>query len=188
MEKIKQIEEKTIAKQTYLSINLLGNLMNNIRTNPDKKLSDFINDWQKSIGWDKTENYSILNQGVILTHLYGLIVYPKVVFHNQIPKIKLDQINKIEWGGFEFLSFPSYLSKNDKDTFGTETISSEKEMTLEFLIRKIRNAISHARIKIYENMDFVFEDEDGTKIRFKISGLQKFTEKFQSCYLSDTWK
>jgi len=185
---MKQIEEKTIAIQTNLSIKFLESFIINIKDNPNKTLSNFFDDWQKSINWEIDENYSIVNQGVILTHLYGLIVYPKVVFNNQIPKIKLDQINKNEWGSFEFRAFPSFLSKNDKIVFGVETIILEKDITLEFLIRKIRNSISHARIIIYENMDYEFEDEDGTKIHFEISGLQQFTRKFMSCYISNNWK
>ena len=187
---MKQIDEKTIALQTFLSIDLLGSLTNSIRTNPDKTLSDFFNDWQKSHRWDSTESYSIVNQGVILTHLYGLIAYPKEVFNNQIPIIKLDQIDKKEWGRFEFISFPSpsLLSKKDKGVFGVETVTSEREMTLEFLVRKIRNSISHAHITIYKNMDFDFEDKDGTKIHFDISGLHQFTRKFKSCYVSNKWE
>ena len=182
-----QVDEKTITIQTNLSINLLRTLANNIKYNPNKTLLHFFIDWQKEIGWDKHENYSILNQGVILTHLYGLIAYPKEIFNKQIPNIMISCINKEEWGNFKFQSFPSSLSKKDKFTFGTDTITNEDQVSLEFFIRKLRNSISHGRVKIYENLDFEFNDEDGTSIIFNISELQIFCEKFMTCYRYNKW-
>lgn len=178
-------DEKTIAIQTDLNINLLGSLFVNLRNNPEKKLGDFFYEWQKSIGWDQKENYNIVNQGVMLTHLYGLIVYPKNIFHNDIPTIKLKDIDKKSWGNYEFKSLPT---KEVKILGEKKFIHDESEMTLEFFIRKIRNSLSHASIEILENMDFIFSDEDGSKIYFTISGLQIFTQKFMRCYLSQMWE
>ena len=170
---MRKIKEKTIIVQIALNLDLLGHLVMRLKSNPEMSLANFFKNWQKSTKWDSDDSYSIFNQGVLLTHLYGLIVFPKEVFKEEMPKTKLNKKVKNEWGSFEFLSFPSVLNKED--------------MTLEFVIRKIRNAISHASVEISEEMDFVFSDKDGTKIKFTIKGLQKFTEKFKLCYLSQKW-
>ncbi|SDH40412.1 hypothetical protein SAMN05421818_103126 [Myroides phaeus] len=59
-----KIDEKIIAIQTSINMDLLGNLVIQLRNNPQKTLINFVEDWQKSIRWDKAENYSIINQGV----------------------------------------------------------------------------------------------------------------------------
>jgi|GEM_PF-4415592 len=63
----------------------------------------------------------------------------------------------------------------------------ENELTLEFTIRKIRNAISHSSVDIFDDMSFLFSDEDGTQIHFTNSGLQKFTEKLADCFMNQKW-
>lgn len=136
----------------------------------------------------KLKIIQLSTKGLILTHLYGLIIYPKEVFKEEIPTIKLDEINKKDWGDYKFKSFPSTLSRKDKVVFGVETVVNEANMTLEFLIRKIRNSLGHARVVIYENMDYEFNDEDGSKICFNVSGLQQFTVKFRECYISQNWR
>ncbi len=185
---MEKLDEKTIAIQTSIDIELLGSLVYQLRNNPQKTIRDFINEFQKSISWDKKEDYSIVNQGVVLTHLYGLIVYPKTAFHNEIPFIKLNQIDKNKWGHFEFKSFPNRLNSTDQSKFGVGKVTKESDMTLEFLIRKIRNSISHNRVEIFENMDFKFSDEDGSEILFTISELQKFVRQFRNCYISNKWE
>ena len=184
---MKFLEEKTIIKQVDLNMNFLGKFVMALQSSPQLPIIKFFEDWQKSIGFNNHELYSIVNQGVILTHLYGLIVFPKVVFHNEIPTIKIGEINMEEWGNPNFLSLPGELRKKDKRVLGIDSVSNESELTLEFFIRKLRNSISHNRVSISESMDFVFEDEDGTKVKFDISGVQKFTEKFRSCFSSQKW-
>jgi hypothetical protein len=181
---MRKIKEKIIAVQTALNLDLLGCLVMRLSSDPEMSLSDFFESWQKSINWDQDKKYSVVNQGVVLTHLYGLIVFPKEVFKEEVPKTKLNKTVENEWGNFEFLSFPSLLNNADKLMFGVDTVSLKEDMTLEFVIRKIRNAISHANVEINEEGDFIFFDKDDTKIKFTINGLQKFTERLRSCYLS----
>ena len=182
---MEKINEKIIVRQTELSIDFLGHFIIQLKSDPNKTLVDFIAEWQNSIHWDKSENYSIVNQGVILTHLYGLIVYPKEIFHNDIPQIRLKDINYKSWGNFEILSMPQGEIKilGEKKVF-----TNEDELTLEYLIRKIRNSLSHASVEIFDNMDFIFIDKDQSKIKFSISGLQTFTKKFMNSYLSQKWE
>ena len=66
-------------------------------------------------------------------------------------------------------------------------VKNEDELTLEFFIRKIRNAISHASVEITNDMNFIFHDKDGTQIKYSINGLQTFIRKFTECYMSKKW-
>jgi hypothetical protein len=171
-----KIDEKTIMTQVKLNIDLLEKLVLANRTETKETISNFIANWQKDIGWDKDETYSIVNQGVLLTHLYGLIVYPKEIFINEIPdQLFVEFINKKEWGKFRILNYP-------------KKINSDHKMELKFFVRKIRNAISHATVEITNNMTFIFEDtRDGTKIEFGINDLLKFVNKFGTCCIHERW-
>lgn len=44
-----KIDEKIIAIQTSINMDLLGNLVIQLRNNPQKTLINFVEDWQKSI-------------------------------------------------------------------------------------------------------------------------------------------
>ena len=62
--------------------------------------------------------------------------------------------------------------------------SVEKDFTTEFLIRKLRNAISHGSVDISDNMNFTFSDSDGTVVRFTIGDLQQFVQMFRRYYIT----
>lgn len=183
-------DEKTILRQTGLSLNLLGSLVKSLNDQPNQTLKDFFLEWEKEIDWDKPdEHYSIVNQGVLLTHLYGLIVYPHSVFQDEIPEtIKVGGIDKNEWGNFVIQRFPK-IKKNGKKTI----IKNEDELDLKSFIKGLRDPISHARVTISadnsgKSLKFRFDGgREGMEVEFSITGLQKFTKKLSECYLSGKW-
>lgn len=184
---MEKYEEKNIITQIAVNVNLLSFFEFNLKANPNISINEFFTNWQKSISWDKNENYLIVNQGVILTHLYGLIMYPKEIFHSDIPNKLIKEIKKEEWGSFEVLNLPIHLNKNDKKNMELETITEEGQMTIEFFIRKIRNSIGHGRVEILEDSSYIFNDEDETRIKFKLDGLKKFIQKFREGYINQIW-
>jgi len=170
-----QIEEKTIIAQVRLNLLFLGAFIKAVKSNPNQKIEDFFNEWHKKIKWDrKNERYSLINQGVILTSLYGLIVYPKEIFFNNIPKISIESLNKDEWGNISIEMCPD-CDKN-----------------LQGVVKHIRNSLSHGRVTITEKDNFVFEDgRDESTLNFKIilsiENLWKFASKFCRCCVKEKW-
>lgn len=167
---MKKKNEKTIIKQVSLNLNFLGSFIVEIDQNPEKTIKDFFEDWQKSVGWDQKDNYSLFNQGVIITHLYGILIYPKEIFWEDIPKIKISNINNDKWGNFDILEY-----RDEKDS---------SEINLKFIIRKLRNSLSHGDFVINNNMDIIFNDLDKFSIKFKIGELQKFTNELRRIIIS----
>ena len=168
---MKQIEEKTIITQVRINLNFLAAFTEESKTN--KAIKDFFDRWQKSIGCNKKEPYSLLNQGVILTSLYGLIVYPKEIFFNNIPATPIENLKEEKWGKISIEKCP----QEDKNLRG--------------IIRRIRNSLSHARFTIYENLNFTFEDgkcKDNTIIVFRIDDLQKFIVSFIEGCIKEKWE
>ncbi len=63
---MEKISEKTITIQTKININFLEKFIVSLKNNPNQTLYSFMSNWQKEINWDKNENYSLVNQGVII--------------------------------------------------------------------------------------------------------------------------
>lgn len=171
-----QIEEKTIIAQVRLNLAFLTAFIQAVKFNPNQKIKDFFDKFHEDIKWDKKdERYSLLNQGIILTSLYGLIVYPKEKFFGKIPKIPIQSLNINEWGKISIYNCPH----NDRN--------------LKNMIRRIRNSLSHGRVTIDQNLNFIFVDgKDESAVDFQINisirDLQKFIEKFNRGCINGIWE
>lgn len=148
--------DKEIMALVKLNIDFLAKFIIKLKKKPDITIKQFFNEWQNSVG---VSDYSLINQGVILTSLYGLIVYPQQKFIKSIPRHRLD---KFDLGDVDIMIW----TDNDK--------------RLDNFIRHLRNSLSHARITINnEKPEFIFEDklpgsEDlNFKVRMNMEQLQK---------------
>jgi len=175
MESIINKEEKSTAIAVKLSLEFLTVFEMELRDNPGLTVSEFYQKYLKHIQWDQPDNpYPLINQGSLLAHLYGMIVYPWETLKASLPAgTLLNDLSQDEWGIYEIISLPNGQNIN--------------QLPFEFFIRKLRNAISHGRVKVDSAMNFFFSDQDGTIIKYGINELEKFIYKFYNSYLND-WK
>lgn len=151
-------DSETVLAQVWQLRSFLMEFHETLKESPDKSLKSFYSDWCKVM--DVEESYNVFSQGVYITMLYGMIVYPKQAFFEQIP----DNIsfNNDKWGNPTIVEWTN--SRNNKD--------------VRTLTRRLRNSLSHYRFRIEsseKDYSFIFEDEttdknDRMKIRFSSRG------------------
>lgn len=175
MEPIINKEEKTTAMGVKQSLEFLTAFQVALRDNPTLTVGEFYQQYLKYIRWDQPDNpYPLINQGSLLAHLYGMIVYPWETLKASLPAgTLLNDLPKDEWGIYEIISLPNGQNAS--------------QLSFEFFVKKLRNAISHGRVKVDSEMNFFFSDQDGTSIKYGIHELVKFIYKFYNSYLND-WK
>jgi hypothetical protein len=127
--------------------------------NKEVPIGELMKEFQK-----EHERFSIINQNVIIIHLYGSIVMPWESLKKRLPKkIMMSKIDPKEWGYFKILNHnPSHPIH---------------KMDLRFFLRKLRNAISHNSVYIEDDKSVVFRDRDGSKIKYEWEELLKLIGK-----------
>ena len=169
------IEEKVIITQVYLNIEFLGSFILESKNRPNLTVEKFFEEWQNKIKWDKPgEKYRLLNQGIILTSLWGLIVYPREKFDQRIDRLQ----ERLEDWGIE-----------EKDL----TKCPPEDKNLKGVIRHMRNSISHGRVSVNEHLSFIFRDGKRNKgafdenfvIELDVRKIQKFVETFVGYILEE---
>lgn len=133
----------------------LTSLENEVKNNTDISLKDFVNEFKK-----ENKGFEIINQELILIHLYGSIVLPWENLKRNLPKkIMMSEIDHELWGYFKI------LNHNPKHPI--------HKMDLRFFLRKLRNSISHNNAFINDDRSVVFRDRDGSKIKYEWKELLK---------------
>lgn len=147
-----ETEENMIIFQVLANLKFLDDFAVALKDNAssEQSLKQFFEKWQQDIEWNSAENYSLMNQGVILTSLYGTIVYPKEKFFDNIPETPLKDLNHKRWGAITFL-----IPQPPPDT-----------MSLRSFVRRLRNALSHSRVTVKKDPehDMIFSFEDGPQV------------------------
>lgn len=177
-----KIEDKTIIAQVFNNLNFLGKFVLANERNTKQTISDFFAKWQESRGFNQGQNYSLLNQGVVLTSLYGLLVYPTEIYFDNIPRTKIEELSN----GWKI---------PDKFTWGSSVTDNCKH--LQKFAKRLRNSISHGRLKINGDY-FVFTDfvTDRNKnkteniefeVKFVVKDLFDFIHAFAEASVKD-WK
>ena len=166
-------EARTIIVQVYNNLKFLEYYSESLKV--DSLLADFNSEWLNSIDWKSGEDYSFLNQGVVLTSLYGLIVYPKEIFYNKIPDKKIEELEE-QWG---------------HPCIKLWKVSNSKKNLKQF-VKKIRNSLSHGRVLIGEDFSFTFEDGPNAKeinfiVKFNIKGMLNFIKSFYNGVVVGKW-
>lgn len=109
---------------------------------------------------------------LLINSLLGLLIIPSERTLNKIPEDPIGDLEK--WG----ISPTSILS------FGKTREQDERPETLRLLVRRLRNAVAHFRIKpIHTNRvieGFDFSDRNGFKARIKLVEVKVFVEKIAS--------
>jgi len=115
---------KEIPQWTWYNGQFLFQFDEQLKKNPDMKISDFFSDFLLSQGLENLNIYHTKNQGTIILLLYGLLVIPKEIWERDDTNFLFTTKNK----------FNVILSPNNLDT-------------LNFL-RLLRNSIAHANFSI----------------------------------------
>lgn len=118
--------------------------------------------WLKNFSQEKAADPK-LTAGVMLMHLYGLIVFPWEQLQKQIRTQKL--IRKVplsKWCTYRIVNQAPHLER--------------KVLTVYSTLHILRNAISHATITIDPDLTFVFRERRGTTLKFTINELEDFLD------------
>lgn len=177
-------EDNMIIFQTLANLKFLDEFV--VALNDDElskqTLVDFYRKWLQEIEWTEqsTEEYSLMNQGVILTSLYGTIVYPKEKFYTEIPETPLANLESNKWGIIEFI-IPNQLPQ---------------DMTLRKLVSRLRNALSHSRVELRKDpeLDIVFTFKDGPdqqtvnfEVKMGVHEVHKFIFSLNKGLIKGEW-
>ena len=164
----------SILAQGFVLSDFLTYFMTQLKEKPNQSIKGFYETFETRIGSQHSPGRNILlTPGSQLGLMYLMIVFPQQAF--SLTKPELNLFEKLsEWGN------PDIKLWNDSD---------KKELRV--FIRRLRNAISHGRVKIDENMDVIFEDapsrtddkknkiknEVDFRIKMSLEGLNQFTAK-----------
>jgi hypothetical protein len=177
------MDEKTIIVQTYINLQLAGSLQeyNNSHFNPydNSPLAEIIRKMRSFAGFDNTaEPYSFLNQGVLLTSLWGLIVYPKEIIEKMVRSQNISEESKRLLD-----SDLQNITSSWKIPCKIKWNENENNKTLRKFLEKLRNAVSHIEFSINNN-EFKFRDNGGFEVVFTVEELFAFLSEFYKFCLS----
>jgi len=137
----------------------LIHLQNSLKEDSNTSLEDAIGEFKKEY-----PRFTIINKDIIVMQLYRGIVIPWESLKRKLPKkIMMSDLDTSVWGNYKILDYDPRHSIN--------------KMDLRFFIRKLRNAISHNKIKILDDHSVIFRDREGTKIKYEWKELLKLLEQ-----------
>ena len=146
----------------------LNKIDEGLHKNPEISLENFL----QSIFEDSNNfNNSVVNPGVLLITLYGLIVFPWERLRKIIRKDQnLRKTNLDDWCNFKIFNLAPAMQR--------------KPLPLYFVLELMRNAISHANVKIEDNLRITFRERRGTTIAFEHNELKDFLANLMSIWRS----
>ena len=168
----KNTDKVSLLAQGFVLSAFLSEFKINLDANPQQTLKDFYLQFEKKLGVSHIEGANVIfTPGVLLGLLYILIVFPQQKSSLKNPKLKLSYI-KEGWGEPEI-----------------ELWNEHDPSELEVFVRRLRNSISHARIKFDNRMNMTFEDAPfitnkkkkkekdkiDFRVKFTLEGLEQFT-------------
>ncbi len=173
MQNIENRENKSTLIAIKISLEFLTAFELELQHNPNTSVNDFYHKFLAHIHWDQpSKRYNLINQGSLLAHLYGMVVYPKeTLSQNLSMQKKFSEFLETTWGRFDIVSLPNGIRKED--------------IQFEFFFRKLRNAISHGNVEVDSTMKFYFKDKDGTEIVVELDELVKFMYALYNASLND---
>jgi hypothetical protein len=142
---------------------MLQQLDETIRKKPETKFQEFF-----LPAFDgNPEDYSTFDAGTLLMLLYGMIVFPWESLKKILRKDKyLKHTNLGDWCNYRILNITPAMQR--------------KPLQLYFVLGLMRNAISHANVKIDEDLEITFRSKEGTVIAFHFKELKKFLSALQT--------
>ncbi len=154
---------KNIPEDAALHLRFLQALEKALKLQPATSLGEFWADFANKEGLGQDE--SLFTPGFLLMQLYGQLVFSWERLKRDVKKkARLKKVDAQEWGNFSILNMdPAY---------------ARKPLTLDVVLETLRNAVSHARVKLDEEGNITFSVRGGTKLQFDRQGLQKFLESF----------
>ena len=115
----------------------------------------------------KLDDFQYANYALIIMLCYGLLVYP-IEYWNKIFKDDLS-MKRIEKIVIKAAEEKGIQIKSMKDLFNSSPASSTPGKDKDFL-RKLRNAVAHAHIKVdFTNDSYIFWNERNNRKNFEVS-------------------
>lgn len=174
---MKKVDIKQISMQWIYTFDFLTGFSNKISNAPNVTIKQFYDEWSNKCGFQNNKSiYPLQNTlGFYLSGMYILIACYKEAEYGKLPRWKLSEINKEEWGNFVI-----------------ETCEKENP-DFQYFIRRIRNSLNHYRFELKEEGDeniLIFRDGKNKKIidfevKFNINDLHKFIFKFARSFIID---
>ena len=152
----------SILNEVLEHIQILNKLDEQLQENPERDLEKF---------WQAQGQASLMNAGTLLISLYGLVVFPWERLRKQFrksPTLKKTRLD--DWCRYRIFNLAPAMQR--------------KPLPLYFVLELMRNAISHADVKIDEALRITFRERKGTVIAFEYKELKKFLEHLVVFYHS----
>ena len=153
----------SLVAQGFILSAFLDHFITSLNTTPELPLKAFYDKFLGDFGIEyKPGHNAICTPGASLGFLYLMIVVPKEACVLKEPSLDLSKLDPEQWGG--------YVEEWD-----------DQPKTLKVLVRRMRNAIAHARVRFTEDMSLLFEDPPLNKevvfrVRFSPKGIERFTQ------------
>lgn len=150
---------------------LLNQIDESLQQNPEESIQKI---WEKARATQSGSTMNeVINPGTLLIQLYGLIVFPwerlKKTFRRDatLRKTPLSQ-----WCNFQIYNLAPAMQR--------------KPILLFFTLELMRNAISHADVRIDGQLRITFKDRRGTVIAFDYEQLKIFLTQLTEYYNSES--
>ncbi|MEW6202725.1 MAG: HEPN family nuclease [bacterium] len=164
-----------LAAQYFIIMDFLSWFVSNL--SEDKK-SSIYREYCERINITKISGKNILfTPALLLGGMYVLLVFQKEALFPRIPQIAVNDLDVKEWGKINILEWKCVaINQNLKN-----------------VIKRMRNAISHANFEIQECGNFLFKnkcpraDDFDFIVEFEFDDLKKFLEQF-NMKLHAEWK
>lgn len=120
---------------------------------------------------DEAAVTSVSNPGTLLMLLYGLIVFPWERLRKEFRRDPVLRKTRLaDWCTFHLFNLAPSMQR--------------KPILLYFTLELMRNAISHANVRIEDNLQISFRDRQGTILAFEYEQLKVFLDKLIAFYQS----
>ncbi len=155
------------AKNSLLMARILARLDNERLGN--KWLDEIVSEVEKANGYER--KVPLVNQAVFLAMAYSTLVWLRESYFNENPQVKSVLRKRVE---------PLFSRHEIKIDKGEKAKDIGEKSPIEF-VRRVRNALGHANVKIEEN-DFIFMDvnprekKDSVEIKMSWHALGELTE------------
>jgi hypothetical protein len=154
-----------IVAQAHVLADFLPQFVKCLVEAPDTTIKEFYYRYERRLGAEPQVGRNVaFTPGALLGILYILIVFQKEMTFDNLPSIPIDKLSPDEWGNLS-----AQVLEPGKD--------------LKYLIRRMRNSLSHANVEIADDFSFIFSDKEPKELSFSfvvkmtMEDLQKFVSQ-----------
>ncbi|HLF33362.1 MAG TPA: HEPN family nuclease [Cyclobacteriaceae bacterium] len=155
--------------QAYLGIDFTAQFIAMKKSLPNTSLEDFYQAWQRKNGispiQDKNE---IFTPGLFLGYLYVAVVLFQQSNEDKIPNTPINKLDKTLWGN---IYINSKINSGKNKQWKQFNWNSINETTIKYIIRRIRNSLSHFNFIIDDDWYFTFYDDPDKNNKYEKSEI-----------------